>query len=412
MSVKKLSGYFVRYILAIFIFVSCFIFKPADTYAKANTFGELKQELADLKAKQQANNNKKNLTKNQIASKNNDINNAEKEIDSGRQKIEEAKQLISQTEVKIQELEDKTNQLMEAYQVMMSNNSYLEFVTSSSSMTDLIMRIDAVKELSNYNKDKLTEFEELINTNKQTQVDLANYEKTLEANIETYKNNIQSLQNDLASLNEIGMDLVDEINSKQQLVDYYNKIGCKSEQTLEDCSRIAGNDAWLKPLNKGRVNSKFGQRIDPISGKLKIHKAVDLGGNAEGTNVYSIGNGVVVGIVDAKKTMARTGRKVCGGNQVYIQYVIKGEYYTILYAHLLTLNVSVSQKVTSETVIGKQGGGTQTRSWESCSTGTHLHFQVSKHQYEGYNTFMAYSIVPPGYPGGGGWFYSRTQYFN
>ena len=220
MCVKKISGYFVRYILAIFIFVSCFIFKPADTYAKANTFGELKQELADLKAKQQANNNKKNLTKNQIASKNNDINNAEKEIDSGRQKIEEAKQLISQTEVKIQELEDKTNQLMEAYQVMMSNNSYIEFVTSSSSMTDLIMRIDAVKELSNYNKDKLTEFEELINTNKQTQVDLANYEKKLEANIETYKNNIQTLQNDLASLNEIGMDLVDEINSKQQLVDY------------------------------------------------------------------------------------------------------------------------------------------------------------------------------------------------
>ncbi len=79
--------------------------------------------------------------------------------------------------MKIQELEDKTNQLMEAYQVMMSNNSYIEFVTSSSSMTDLIMRIDAGKELSNYNKDKLTEFEELINTNKQTQVDLANYEK-------------------------------------------------------------------------------------------------------------------------------------------------------------------------------------------------------------------------------------------
>lgn len=110
--------------------------------------------------------------------------------------------------------------------------------------------------------------------------------------------------------------------------------------------------------------------------------------------------------------MARTGRKVCGGNQVYIQYVIKGEYYTVLYAHLLSYNVSVSQKVTAETVIGRQGGGTQTRSWESCSTGTHLHFQVSKHQYEGYNTFMAYSIVPPGYPGGGGWFYSRTQYFN
>ncbi len=412
MSFGKLCGYFVRYVLAIFIFVSCFIFKPSETYAKSNTFGELKQELATLQAQQKANNNKKALTKSEIASKNNDIISAENEIEEGRNKIEAAKQLISETEARIKELEEKTNKLMEAYQVMMSNNSYMEFITSSSSMTDLIMRIDAVKELSSYNKEKLVEFEDLIKTNEQTQIDLANYEKTLEANIESYKSNILSLQNDLASLNEIGMDLVDEINSKQQLVDYYTKIGCKSEQTLEECSKISGNDAWLKPLLKGRVNSIYGVRTDPFTGKKKVHQAVDIGGNAEGTNVYSIGNGVVVAVVNAKNTMARTGKKVCGGNQVYIQYVIKGEYYTVLYAHLLSYNVSVSDKVTADTIIGRQGGGTLTKSWESCSTGTHLHFQVSKHQYAGYNTFVAYSMKPPGYPNGGGWFYSRTQYFN
>ena len=412
MSFKKLSGYFLRYILAIFIFVSCFIFKPNEAYAKANTFGELKQELASLQAQQKANNNKKALTKNEIASKNNDIISAEEEIEEGRTKIAAAKQLISETQEKIADLEEKTNKLMEAYQVMMSNNSYIEFITSSSSMTDLIMRIDAVKELSTYNKDRLVEFEELIKTNEQTQVDLANYEKTLEANIESYKTKIASLQNDLASLDEIGMDLVDEINSKQELVNYYTKIGCKSEQTLEECSRISSNDAWLKPLTKGRINSNYGARTDPFTGKIKIHQAVDIGGNSEGTNVYSIGNGVVVAIVDAKKTMARTGAKVCGGNQVYIQYVIKGEYYTVQYAHLLTYNVSISQKVTADTIIGRQGGGSGTKSWERCSTGTHLHFSVSKHQYTGYSAFVAYNIKPPGYPNTGGWFYSRTQYFN
>ena len=412
MSFKKLCGYFVRYILTIMLFLSCFLVYPDNTLAKANTFGELKQELANLQAQQKANNNKKSLTKSQITSKSNDISTAEKEIQIGREKIETAKKVISETEVKISELEEKTNKLMEAYQVMMSSNSYLEFVTSSSSMTDLIMRIDAVKEVSSYNKEKLVEFEELVKTNEQTQVDLANYEKTLEANIETYKSNITALQNDLASLNEIGMDLVDEINSKQQLVNYYTKIGCKSEQTLEECSRVSGNDSWLKPLLKGRVNSIYGTRSDPFTGKLKVHKAVDIGGNSEGTSIYSIGNGVVVGVVNAKNTMARTGKTVCGGNQVYIQYVIKGEYYTILYAHLLSVNVSVSDNVTASTVIGTVGGGSKTKSWERCSTGAHLHFQVSKHKYAGYNTFVAYTIKPPGYPGKGGWFYSRTQYFS
>ena len=412
MSLKKLTEYFLKYILAIFIFVSCFIFKPNVTYAKANTFGELKQELAELQAQQKANNNKKALTKSEIACKNNDIIDAEEEIEEGRQKIAAAKELISETQEKIAELEEKTNKLMEAYQIMMSNNSYIEFITNSSSMTDLIMRIDAVKELSTYNKDKLVAFEELIKTNEQTQVDLANYEKTLEANIESYKTKIASLQNDLASLNEIGMDLVDEINSKQELVNYYTKIGCKNEQTLEECSRVSSNDAWIKPLVKGRVTSNYGVRTDPFTGKKKVHKAVDIGGNSEGTSVYSIGSGVVVAIVDAKSTMARTGSKVCGGNQVYIQYVIKGEYYTIQYAHLLSYNVSVSQKVSVDTIIGKVGGGAGTKSWERCSTGAHLHFSVSKHQYTGYSAFVAYNIKPPGFPNAGGWFYSRTQYFS
>jgi len=396
--------------LYLFVILSLFAFNICNVKA-ANTFGELKQELADLKAKKQSNTSAKNYTNNEINNKNSAIIDAQNKITESENKITEAKQLIEDTNTKISELEAKTSELMKAYQITLSNNSYIEFITDSSSMTELIMRIDAVRQITEYNKAKLNEMEELIKTNEQAQVDLKNYEAELESNITTYKSNIEDLQDDLADLEEIGMDLTDEINSKQELVDYYSKLGCSDSQTLEACAAVSGNDAWLKPLAKGRVNSIYGQRVDPFTGKIKVHQAVDIGGNSEGTSVYSIGNGVVVALVDAKNTMARTGKKVCGGNQVYIQYVIKGEYYTVLYAHLLSYNVYVGQKVTSTTVIGAQGGGSATKSWESCSTGTHLHFQVSKHKYEGYSTFVANSIVPPGYPSKNGWFYSRTQYF-
>ena len=72
MSVKKLICYFIRYVLAIIIFVSCFIFKPSNAYAKsANTLAGLRADLKDLEAQKRANDSKKNLTQSQINSKKN-----------------------------------------------------------------------------------------------------------------------------------------------------------------------------------------------------------------------------------------------------------------------------------------------------------------------------------------------------
>ena len=191
-------------------------------------------------------------------------------------------------------------------------------------------------------------------------------------------------------------------------------MGCEEDQDLDVCASINGSAIWYKPLNKGRISSIFGVRTDPFTGKKKVHKAVDIAGNSEGTSVYSVGNGIVVATVDAKAKYNRGEGKTCGGNQVYIQVLIGGEKYTVQYAHLLTVDVKVGDVVNVNTVIGKQGGGSQTRRWESCSTGSHLHFGV----VEGYvkTKYMATyfnnnAIVPPGFPNKGAWFYSRTQWF-
>ena len=158
---------------------------------------------------------------------------------------------------------------------------------------------------------------------------------------------------------------------------------------------------WLKPLIKGRVNSNFGVRNNPLKpGTYKVHQAVDIGGNGEGTKVYAVGSGSVAMVINAENTYNTKKTKTCGGNQVYIWMQVAGKSGDV---------------VTKDTVIGLQGGGAGTRKWESCSTGTHLHFGIAKGKIANNKYFisnwMANAVKPEGYPSSGGWFYSRTQWF-
>lgn len=414
MNIKKLCNYFIRYIF-VFLLLSVYILEPMSVKAaSSNTLRGLRQELSDLEAQKRKNDSQKQATEEEIRENNLAILNAQEEIQESQKKIENAKILISETDEKISNLHDQTEKLMAYFQLMQGENVYMEFISDSSSMTELVMRSDAVNQIADYNQEKLIELEDLIEENEQLQVDLIKYEDELEQNIIEYEAKIDTLQYDLSSLGEVGMSLEDEIRSKRELIQAYEDMGCEEDQDLDVCASINGSSIWYKPLNKGRVSSIFGKRTDPFTGKVKIHRAVDIAGNSEGTSVYSVGNGIVVATVDAKAKANRGEGKTCGGNQVYIQVLIGGEKYTVQYAHLLTVNVKVGDVVNVNTIIGTQGGGSKTQKWESCSTGSHLHFGV----VEGYvkTKYMATyfnnnAIIPPGYPSKGAWFYSRTQWF-
>ena len=414
MNIKKICNYFIRYIF-VFLLLSVYILEPMSVKAaSSNTLRGLRQELSDLEAQKRKNDSQKQATEEEIRENNLAILNAQEEIQESQEKIENAKILISETDEKISNLHDQTEKLMAYFQLMQGENVYMEFISDSSSMTELVMRSDAVNQIADYNQEKLIELEDLIEENEQLQVDLIKYEDELEQNIIEYEAKIDTLQYDLSSLGEVGMSLEDEIRSKRELIQAYEDMGCEEDQDLDVCASINGSSIWYKPLNKGRVSSIFGKRTDPFTGKVKIHRAVDIAGNSEGTSVYSVGNGIVVATVDAKAKANRGEGKTCGGNQVYIQVLIGGEKYTVQYAHLLTVNVKVGDVVNVNTILGTQGGGTKTQKWESCSTGSHLHFGV----VEGYvkTKYMATyfnnnAIIPPGYPSKGAWFYSRTQWF-
>lgn len=402
----------IERIFLIIIILLSFIVTISSAEAKtANTLRELREELANLQAQKRKNDNEKQASEAEIKQKNQAIHDAYNEIEVAKGKIEEAKIKIEESKQEIDKVTEETTELIRYMQIMDGENAYLEYVSNSGSITEMMMRLSAIDQISEYNREQLKKLEDLIKQNEQLQVDMQNYQVQLNDNIAAYEKRIDTLDSRLMDLAEITDSIEDQIKNQKALIDYYVSYGCKEDEDLIKCVSVANNSGWLKPLKKAKVTSPWGYRMDPIKHTYKFHNGIDLAGNPEGTPVYAAASGTVAGI---------TRKSSCGGNEVFIHSYVNGKAYTTYYFHLLTINVKVGDAVTPDTVIGTMGGGSGTKAWDHCSTGAHLHFGVSKGFYLGggkdgyssYSKLVANSIAPPGMPAKGVWFYSRTQWFN
>ena len=394
------------------IIIALLVFVPViniNAASKANTIAELRNELAVLKQKKKNNQNQKDLTQGQIDSSKNTIYNAQIEISNNQTKVENAKKEIEELNVEIAETEQSIKNLVNAYQIASGENAYLEYVFNAKTYAELVYRYAVVEQILTYNEEQITLWKEKIEQNNQLQVDLANREVELENQITTLSSEIDKLGSKLAEYSEITMDINDEIASTQELIDYYVNLGCGETQDLDACVSVKGDTNFSKPLTRGTITSYFGYRKDPITGRRSFHGAVDIGGNKEGTSIYATANGMVGKIIR---------KSSCGGNSVYIYHTINGKKYTSQYTHLLSINVSVGQQVSSNTVIGTVGGGKGTRSYDRCSTGAHLHFAIATGWYGGsgsgsyssYSTYLTKVIDPQdilGLPNKGKYWTSR-----
>ncbi|NES85671.1 MAG: M23 family metallopeptidase [Moorea sp. SIO2B7] len=124
--------------------------------------------------------------------------------------------------------------------------------------------------------------------------------------------------------------------------------------------QIPLEQVWETPLNTySHISSEFGWRRYWSNQQNKwvedFHTGIDLAANY-GTSIESALSG----------TVQKRWYDSIGGNQIKIDH---GNGLVTWYAHLSSFNVSVGQKVTNDTVIGKVGS-------TGHSTGNHLHFQV------------------------------------
>jgi murein DD-endopeptidase MepM/ murein hydrolase activator NlpD len=381
---RKIKGLLL--ILISFISLN-FVVVNASTDAK--TLAELRKELQALKDKKASSEYQKKKTTSEINSAQSSIETSRKEITKGQEQIETAKAEIEVLKDDIDSAKDKMLALMNSYQKTQGDNIYLEYLFESDSYADFVYRYTIIKQLVDYNEEQIEEMQDKITTNEELQVELEAKEVELNNTISSLEKSIDSLGSQLEEINEETMDIQDEIDSTQELIDFYKDIGCGENEDLDTCVSVKGDTKFRKPLTKGTITSYYGYRTHPITGVKKFHSGTDLGGNSEGTSVYATANGMVGKII----------RKAsCGGNQVYIYHTIGGKQYTSGYMHLLSINVSVGDVVTSNTVIGTVGGGKSTQSYDSCTTGAHLHFILATgwygKTYVSYSTFLAKTIDP------------------
>ncbi len=107
------------------------------------------------------------------------------------------------------------------------------------------------------------------------------------------------------------------------------------------------------PLSHIKINSPYGYRIDPFTGKRKFHNGIDL--YARSAKVFAMMQGKVL----------RVGQDKVSGKYVTLQH----GNFTVSYCHLSQILVSQGQAVLPGDVVGITGNTGR-------STGEHLHITI------------------------------------
>ncbi len=113
------------------------------------------------------------------------------------------------------------------------------------------------------------------------------------------------------------------------------------------------------PLKKARITSRFGYRLDPISGKKSFHGGIDLA-MPEGTPVPAAADGVI--------EFKNWDENNIYGNKLAIKH---SPTYSTVYAHLSKFSdkFNLGSKVKQGEIIGFVGSTGK-------STGPHLHYEI------------------------------------
>lgn len=332
--------------------------------AQITTFGQVLDDLTkaenELKQNQQSINNNKN----QLNSDNAKINSLYDEI---KQMDEEAKRLENEIEDSNKEIEEKQEQTKDiAVYLQMSGgeNTYLEYVFGSETITDLVYRVAVVKQITEYNNKVINDLENLIKANEDRKVVLADTQKKHKEKISNLEVEVKKLKSSISALGDLSPSLEEEVKSKRKIVEYYRSEGCKkrSDRIGLDCATTSANAVFSRPIKNGYVTSFIGYRWG------SLHRGIDLGSKTgKSTPLYSIGYGVITSIWNDRY---ENGRPV-GANCINVEYkTTDGTYYTAIYGHLSRYgNVYEGMKVDPNTILGYMGD-------TGYATGVHLHLEL------------------------------------
>ena len=243
----------------------------------------------------------------------------------------------------------------------MGENSYLEVLLSSKSITDLFSNYYLISEISSADEELLKTVNDEKIYNKRLKEALETKKAILSASRETREKNAISLTNMSVIKNNKIQQLTEQELVLQQIIEEYQNQITEIEKEIRILAianvserYVGGTMAWPTP-GYTRITSPFGMRTHPITGIFKLHTGVDIGA-PYGSNFVAANDGLV--------TYAGYNRAY--GNMVIIDH---GGGITTLYAHGSEILVNVGDTIYQGNPVLKVGS-------TGYSTGPHAHFEV------------------------------------
>lgn len=131
-----------------------------------------------------------------------------------------------------------------------------------------------------------------------------------------------------------------------------DKVALSSADTKKK-EQVARYLSVCYPLSSVKINSPYGYRKDPFTGKRKFHNGIDL--HARSAKVFAMMQGRVL----------KVGQDKVSGKYVTLQH----GSFIVSYCHLSQISVSQGQTVLSGDIVGITGNTGR-------STGEHLHMTI------------------------------------
>ena len=147
-----------------------------------------------------------------------------------------------------------------------------------------------------------------------------------------------------------------------------DKVALSSTDTKKK-EQVARYLSVCYPLSHIKINSPYGYRKDPFTGKRKFHNGIDL--HARSAKVFAMMQGRVL----------KVGQDKVSGKYITLQH----GSFTVSYCHLSQISVSQGQAVLPGDVVGITGNTGR-------STGEHLHI-TCKYKGETINPSIIFSCV-------------------
>lgn len=318
----------------------------------------------------------------------NQLNTIIGEMEKAKEDIEKKQQEIVQKEDELIKAQiDENNQYISMkkrikFMYENGNAQFIEILVEADSISDFLNKAEYINQISEYDRDMLIEFQDVVK-------DVEEQQKALEEErqkLEVLQNELIEKQNTLATListkSEEISSLESEIGENAKKIKELEAAAAEAERLRQEASAdmsgggsagpsypsgggesgsagpsypSSGSGVLGNPCPSAYISSEFGGRTSPTAGASSNHRGRD----------YAAGTGAPI-YASASGTVTTAGFNSARGYYVVINH---GNGLATLYQHCNALYVSAGQSVSQGQNIAGVGS-------TGISTGPHLHFEV------------------------------------